>query len=78
MVPEGVHLDRKGLKLLRELAALNTQIEHADSQGPSGEQRWAVLVARRVLKRREAKSHCGQAGLDWKRFLVALVRARKG
>jgi hypothetical protein len=75
---EGVHLDRKGLKLLRELAELDVQIKFAEGLGKCGERRWAMLVARRVLRRREAKSHCQQAGLDWGRFKKALQRAERG
>jgi hypothetical protein len=74
---EGLQLDRKGLKLLRELAELDRQIEHAASRGPSGEERWARLTARRLMTRREAKSHCGQAGIDWARFKETLERSKR-
>jgi hypothetical protein len=70
-------LDEKGLRLLRELAELDRQIGFAASLGPEGEKKWALLVARRLTTRRTAKSHCGQAGIDWKRFKEALERSKR-
>lgn len=78
MSPEGIHLDRKGLKLLRELGDIDIHIRHAESLGKDGEKLWAQLIARRILLRRDAKSHCAQAGLDWNGFGAALKRAEKG
>jgi len=76
MTPEGMRLDTKGLKLLRDLAELNRQIAYAKTLGSSGEKRCTELIARRVLTRREARSHCEQAGLSWEKFRARLKRSK--
>jgi hypothetical protein len=72
MPPEGLHLDRRGLRLLTELAQLGREIEVARAGGSDA--RCARLIARRMLMRREAKSHCRQAGIQWEKFLAALKK----
>jgi hypothetical protein len=77
-MPEGVHLDGRALKLLRELADLDVRIANAAEGGKKSEARWVRLTARRITTRRRAKKHCEQAGISWKRFDEALKRAKKG
>ena len=75
MVAEGLHLDNRGLNLLLELAQLEQEIKSTRKAAlPFSEIRISRITARKVLARREAKSHCQQAGISWDDFQAALKK----
>ncbi len=77
-MPEGLHLNGNGLRLLMDLDQLDREITSLERIGFGGTGRHATLWTRRERMTRTAEAHCHQAGISWEKFQGVLEKEKGG